>query len=248
MTEFFQSDKNCKIVCRDMKNPLQQPLRVKTLVFCPFDCPLQLVEETTGDIAKIEDLSGPVQISTGSGFAGQASRNKQSESLAEKQEVPIQEKGFTSDFSQMWLCCTACLVSRCCASMCNVEKPAMLTLFIKKGVHPQPCPGSLLSLLFPPPLPPVRHAGSGMTQGGPNTRHLSKKKGGRKHHSKERRQSSTTRKGEWKAAPLLPHQTKEGWKRSTAQEEEADHHFTSPFFTLLQLRVLSPTALILIFF
>ena len=30
-----------------MKSPLWQPSRVKTLVFCPFDCPLQHVEETT---------------------------------------------------------------------------------------------------------------------------------------------------------------------------------------------------------
>ena len=30
-----------------MKNPLWQPSRVKTLVFSPFDCPLQHVEETT---------------------------------------------------------------------------------------------------------------------------------------------------------------------------------------------------------
>ena len=104
-----------------------------------------------------------------------------------------------------------------------------------------------MSVLFPPPLPPVRHAGSGMTQGGPNTRHLSQKRWkdttlkneGKQHHSKGR---------EWKAAPLSPHHTREGWERSTAQEEEADHYFTSPFFTLLQLRVLNPTSLILIFF
>ena len=60
-----------------MKNPFWKHSRVKTLVFCPFDCPLQHVEETTtnlriagiiGVVAKIEDLSGPVQISTCQGL------------------------------------------------------------------------------------------------------------------------------------------------------------------------------------
>ena len=74
-----------------MKNPLWQPSRVKTLVFCPFDCPLQHLEET---FAQIEYWAGSVQISTchGLDLPGQASQNKQSEGLVANQEVPIWEK------------------------------------------------------------------------------------------------------------------------------------------------------------
>ena len=51
-----------------------------------------------GDIANIEDLSRSVLTSTCQGLdlPGQASRNKQSESLAEKQGVSIEEKGCTA--------------------------------------------------------------------------------------------------------------------------------------------------------
>ena len=48
-------------------------------------------QDIIGTLGKIEDWSGSVQISACQGLEmpGQASPNKQSESLAEKQEVPI---------------------------------------------------------------------------------------------------------------------------------------------------------------
>ena len=104
---------------------------------------------------------------------------------------------------------------RRCATWKN---PAVLSHFLtpestfhQKGAHHQPLPGSLLSLLFPPLLPPVRHAGPGMTQGGPNNRHLSKK-GGREHHSKERREAAPLERErvEGSTPPPAPHQGRMG--------------------------------------
>ena len=52
---------------------------------------MNINQDITGDIAQIEHWSGSVQKSTcqGLNLPGQASRNKQSESLVAKQEVPI---------------------------------------------------------------------------------------------------------------------------------------------------------------
>ena len=34
---------------------------------------------------------------------------------------------------QVWLCCTACVMSRCCVSIRNVQKPAVLSYNLQRG-------------------------------------------------------------------------------------------------------------------
>ena len=100
--------------------------------------------------------------------------------------------------------------------------------FHQKGAHLQPLPGSLPSLLFPRLLPPVRHARSGMTQGGPNTRHLSPKKV----------EGNTTLKNEWKrervegsTPPLAPHQGRVGKEHRPGGGGGPPLYFTFLHFT-----------------
>ena len=85
-----------------------------------------------GDIAKIEDLSGPVQISTCQGLD---LPNKQAEisnpRVWRKNRSAYLGKLCTSDFSQMWLCCTALVL---CVDVQRGKTCCVITFF-DSGEH-----------------------------------------------------------------------------------------------------------------